>query len=282
MGNKGWIALDVDGTLTAEVNSIPCQVIHYLERLAGQGWNILILTGRAFSICKLVTNAFSFPYFLGVQNGADILKMPEGQLLSRQYLSGKEISNIEQIYQGKEDLIIYSGYEKGDFCYYRPHRFSQPFLAHLEHLKKQCPVPWEEVKSFDFSADFAFPLIKCFGHQEHLRGEEEKLNQIPSLQAAMIGDPIGKVFHFNLVTHSQATKGQALKKIIGTQNPRGKIIAAGDDRNDLSMFAEADIRIVMETAPKDVLSKADIIAPAASKCGIIEALDAAFLLNRKK
>lgn len=274
MKNKGWIALDVDGTLTAAFDSIPAQVTQYLEQLAGQGWNILILTGRALSICKLVTSAFTFPYFLGVQNGADILKMPEEQLLQRQYLTSKEIANIEEIYQGKEDLIIYSGYEKGDFCYYRPERFSQTLLTHLTHLQKQCPVPWKEVNSFDFSADFAFPLIKCFGHQEHLRIEEEKLNKIPSLQAAMIGDPIGKVLHFNLVTHFQATKGQALKKIIGA-GARGKIIAAGDDRNDLSMFAEADVSIVMETAPKDVLAKADIIASAAAKCGIIAALEKA-------
>ena len=277
MESKGWIALDVDGTLTAELHSIPAQVTQYLECLAAQGWNILILTGRAFSICKLVTAAFSFPYFLGVQNGADILKMPEAKLLSRRYLTGKDIIHIEQIYQGKEDLIIYSGYEKGDFCYYRPERFSPQFLTHLEHLQRQCPVRWKEVKSFDFSPDFAFPLVKCFGHQGHLREEEEKLNQSPSLQAAMISDPIGKMFHFNLVTHQQATKGEALKKIIGAQNPRGKIIAAGDDRNDLSMFAEADIRIVMETAPKDVLCQADIIAPPASKCGIIEALEKALI-----
>lgn len=271
-----WIALDIDGTLTCKLDSIPEPVSNYLESLSKDGWNIMILTGRAFSYFSHVKYAFKFPYYLALQNGADILKMPEKKLVKRTYLTIEDLKTVETIYEGEEDLIVYSGFEQGDFCYFRPEKFSSHLLDHIEHLKTLSAKPWQQVKAFDFHADFSFPLIKCFGAKESMRKIEERLNLTSNIQAAMIADPIGKIIHFNLVTHSSATKGNALRSIIGSN--RTKLIAAGDDRNDLSMFKEADVRIVMETAPKEVLAHADIIAPPASACGIIEALEKAIKL----
>lgn len=141
---------------------------------------------------------------------------------------------------------------------------------HLERLKRHGR-PWQVVESFDFHADFSFPLIKCYGAKETMERIEKKLNEHPAIEAAMIGDPIGKKAHFNLIT--AVTKGSALLSIL--DGDQGKVIAAGDDRNDLSMFAVAHVSIVMETAPQELLLQADIIAPAASRCGIIEALEMA-------
>ena len=68
---------------------------------------------------------------------------------------------------------------------------------------------------------------------------------------------------------------KAGKELIALTKERGKVIAAGDDYNDEPMLEAADIKVVMATAPADLLSKADIIAPAASEDGIICGLEAA-------
>ncbi|HSX03803.1 MAG TPA: HAD family hydrolase [Rhabdochlamydiaceae bacterium] len=276
MDHKGWIALDIDGTLTAEIDSIPLPVIKYLEGLVHQGWNILILTGRALSYFNSIMRSLTFPYYLAIQNGADILKMPEKKLLNRQYLTTADLRELEKLHLSDEDMIIYSGYEHGDFCYFRPHKFSEMLLEHLDRIEKDSPKPWKQMESFDFSEDFCFPLVKCFGHVDTIRKIEIEVNRHPNLSAATIRDPVSKKHHFNIVTHRQSTKGCALRSIVGKTDKR--IIAAGDDRNDLSMFAEADLRIVMETAPKEILAVADIIAPSAAKHGIIEALEKAINL----
>jgi hydroxymethylpyrimidine pyrophosphatase-like HAD family hydrolase len=73
-------------------------------------------------------------------------------------------------------------------------------------------------------------------------------------------------------THPEVSKGHAVldfKRICG---PSVKVIAAGDDNNDLPMLAAADVKVVMGTAPKTVLEVADIIAPPASQEGIIAGL----------
>lgn len=273
MGSKGWIALDIDGTITDNVHSIPKEVILFFKELVREGWHLVFVTGRTFSFGLSSLKALDFPYFLAVQNGSDILEMPSRHLFSQSYLKANIVEKLESAYRGqKEDFLIYAGYEKGDFCYYRPARFSQSFLEYLEVIKALSPEPWKPLETFAFSPEMRFPLIKCLGTKTAMQALNTTLETIPGVHATMIRDRFMEDLYLNLVTDAQATKGHALDRIMQQKKITGPVIAAGDDFNDLSMLHRADIRIVMETAPQEVLAKAHIIAPSASKQGIIQAL----------
>lgn len=273
MTHKGWIALDIDGTITDHIDTVPIEVVAYLKGLAAQGWKLIFLTGRTFSFGQKALKNFDFPYFFAMQNGADILQMPERTLISRAYLKGDVISVLEGAYAGeKEDFLLYAGYEKGDFCYYRPLRFSPAYLVFLEKMKTLCPEPWKAVNSFNFDKEAAFPLIKCLGTREEMDRIHQLLSAIPHLYVTLIRDSIWKDLYLNLVTHPLATKGLALQRTIAAAGLRGPVIAAGDDLNDLTMLECADFSIAMETAPAQLLTKADLVAPSAAKLGIIAAL----------
>jgi hydroxymethylpyrimidine pyrophosphatase-like HAD family hydrolase len=88
----------------------------------------------------------------------------------------------------------------------------------------------------------------------------------------MIRDPLGEDIYLILVTAKEGTKGKALHRIKDLVGNAGPTIAAGDDLNDISMLEEADIRIVMEGAPKEMLSLATIIGRHGKHHAIIEAL----------
>ena len=273
--SSGWIALDIDGTVTDARHSIPAAVRSYLKSLVQKKWNVMFLTGRTFAYSFSALKELDFPYYLAVQNGADILKMPEKKILSQNYLVASVVQNLEEIYHEKtEDYLIYAGVEHGDFCYYRPQRFSLEMLTYLEEIKALSPEPWKAMDSFNFSSAMRFPLIKCLGKEEEMRKVQKKLQKNSALHIALIRDPMTQELFLNLITDKQATKGKALQHLTrGGQ----KIIAAGDDRNDLPMFEVADISIAMETAPPEVLDKADLIAKSASQQGIIAALEQALL-----
>lgn len=273
---KGLIALDIDGTITEDIHKIPERVAGFLKKLWQQGWQMVFITGRTFSFGHSTLKNLDFPYYFAVQNGADILEMPKKRQVSRHYLENSIIPSIEELYgTEKEDFIIYAGHDKGDFCYYRPNRFSPFLLSYLEEIKKLAPEPWKEVSSFQMDALKTFPLIKCLGSKEAMTKINQALNSLSSLHVTLIRDPIGEGLYLNLVTSSSATKGKALIKAAETLDIQGPLIAAGDDLNDISMIEKAHIRIVMETAPKQLLDKAHIIAPSAAKEGIIPALSQA-------
>lgn len=271
--NKGWIALDIDGTITEELHEMPEQVADYLQTLAVEGWRVMFITGRIFSFAHSVLKTLQFPYYVALQNGADILEMPKRRLVSRSYLQETLIPELERAYLGcPEDFIVYAGYDHGDFCYYRPHHFSPNIQDYLGRLKSLSAAPWKEVEHFEDLDQKEFSLVKCFGGEEMMRSLQARLELIPDVEATLIRDTINPNFYLILITSRLATKGAAIDRIIASEDGEGLVIAAGDDLNDVTMFKRADISIVMETAPKELLEHADIVAESASKFGIIQAL----------
>jgi HAD superfamily hydrolase (TIGR01484 family) len=267
----GWIALDIDGTITDKSHHVPPQVVQFLHDLESSGWELVFITGRTFSFGSTALKEFNFPYYLAVQNGADILFMPHKELVSRHYLDNQVIPVLEQAYRGeKEDFLVYAGFERGDFCYYRPERFSPSMTEHVHKIMSYSPEPWKAVDNFRFEKPIAFPLVKCLGTKDAMLRINGLLQSIPEIEATMIRDPLGEGIYLNLVTAKQATKGNALQRIKEVIGDGGPVIAAGDDLNDISMLEHADVKIVMASAPSEMLQMATIIAEG--EHGIIEAL----------
>lgn len=272
---RGCICLDIDGTLTANPYQVPPRVVQTLIDLYQKGWVFLFVTGRLYSFAQSVLQDIPFPFFFAVQNGADLLWMPEKKLLAREYLTAAQVPILEEICSNmKEDLLLYSGFEKGDFCYYRPARFSPKMLEHLEIVKTLSHKPWQEREDFFFSPEEQFPLVKALGSEEEVFGLISSLKQHKAFEATCVRDPISKDknVYLGLITSSQANKGKVLQKMRALLPKGCFFIAAGDDYNDVSMLEEADFSIVMETASEPIKEKADLLARSAEIEGIIEAL----------
>lgn len=276
MGKKATIALDIDGTISDDTKRIPMPVASYLSSLHNDGHTLIFLTGRPFMYAMTALGKLSFPYILGVQNGSDIIEMPKKKRVIHNYFSKNILTHLDELYENEnEDYLIYAGFEKGDFCYYRKDKFSAKMLDYLELLKALTPAPWESVSSFDAIEQNSFPLIKCVGQEAHMKHIASKMQELFDLEIVTIADPIEKGLYLNLLTHPKANKKSALEQIIQSYEYQSPIIAAGDDYNDHAMLSFADISIVMETAPKGMHNVADILAKSSNDCGIIDALQEA-------
>lgn len=270
---KGCICLDIDGTLTADPHFIPDQVVECLRFLYGKGWNFVFATGRTYSFAIKTLEKIDFPFLFAAQNGADILQMPEKKLLSQSYLSSDVVFQLERIGEGKEeDFLIYTGWEKGDFCYYRPKKFSQKILDHIEIIQSFSVEPWQALDEFHFKKNETFPLIKYLGTKEGMQELTPLIQKISGVEISFIKDPVSEGVYLNLITAPSASKGEVLRKVRSYFPKETLFIAAGDDLNDVSMLEEADIAIVMGSAPEKMLSLADIKAKSAKELGIIQAL----------
>jgi Cof subfamily protein (haloacid dehalogenase superfamily) len=269
----GWIALDIDGTITDESHHAPPQVVQFLHSLEKMGWELVFITGRSYSFGYRVVKEFDFPFYLAIQNGADILYMPHKELVARHYLDNRVFPILEAAYRSeKEDFIVYSGYERGDFCYYRPEKFSPTLIDYLHKIMALSPEPWRSVHHFDFEEKMSFPLVKCFGPKEAMQRVNALLQTFSEISATMIRDPLSEGIYLILVTARQATKGHALQIVREVIGDGGPVIAAGDDLNDISMLQKADVKIVMSSAPPEMHSMATILATHSHEHGIIDAL----------
>lgn len=273
---NGLIALDIDGTITTDMQDIPSNVVEYFTSLHHEGWTLVFITGRTFDFGYHVLKALPFQYYYAVQNGAILLSMPDRVLLSKKYLDHSILSQMEMICEGEPtDCVIYAGMEWDNRCFYRPRHFSEQLLHYLGARQKAFGEEWIPLKSFKDLQIKEFPSLKCFGELESAHHIAKKIEKTLGLHVPVIKDPFCHDYYVVQATHSQVSKGQVLRDLVNSLNFQGKIIAAGDDLNDLSMFEEADVKIAMENAPPALKVKADIIAPPASLAGIIQGLNQA-------
>ena len=198
--------------------------------------------------------------------------MPGAKPLFKNYLSPRVLRTVEEAYEGIDsDFLVYAGYEKGDYCYWRPQRLSKDDLDYLGDLQKRQKEVWRRVESFDAVKD-DFPLIKCFGPSARMKIVSDRLKASGLFQVATIRDPFHENYQILLVTDKAVSKGEALKKVFQKMGRGKRVIGAGDDENDLSLLEVADIKIAMSHAPQFLQEKADLIAPPTQDCGIIHAL----------
>jgi hydroxymethylpyrimidine pyrophosphatase-like HAD family hydrolase len=269
---KQLIALDIDGTLTSELHRLPSEVRDYLKHLEGEGCQIVLITGRSYSLAYPPLSEWDFPYLLAVHNGALILEMPHKRIISTQYIDKGMTSVLDCIVEEEEtDYGLYTGLENDDLCYYRPHLFSSRLREYVQRRAELCREDWRQVESFDLLPLNSITAIKFFGDRPSAERIQKRVEAELSLHIPVIRDPIDETVFIAQATHPGVDKGSVIDKVRGREKLH--VIAAGDDHNDIPMLVKADVKIVMSTAPLHVQTLADVIAKPAKDNGIIEALE---------
>jgi len=263
---KGTIALDIDGTLTTHPDRLEPPVHHFLEKLVDEGWQLAFITGRTFSFAKQLFAHFQVPYLLVVQNGAASYQMPEKRCLEKRMIPASSLDLLQEEGVG---LLVESGQENGDTCYYLKDAFKGEELVYLEFRKSISPERFQPLASFSEFPHAFFAAGKFFAESEKAHKIAERLQKEALFRVVVIRDPFRKGFFIAHINAHKASKGEIVK---GLRRP---LIVAGDDYNDSEMLKEADVKIVMGNAPADMHALADIVAPPAAQNGIIKALEEA-------
>lgn len=279
---RGLIALDIDGTITTQLLSMPPRVASFLESINHDQWQVIFLTGRTFHFAYQVLQVLKFPYFIGVQNGAITLEMPKREVVQKNYLTSSVLSEMNEICHSRQtDYVIYSGYLNDDIVYYRNTYFSPEQIRYMMTRSKAFRENWIEVESYESLPVHEFASLKCFGdHALAVELSHEIENKL-GLHAPLIRDPFEANRYIAQATHAHVTKGAAVRDMRERLMLEGPVIVAGDDYNDLSLFEAGDIKVAMGNSPKALLDQATIVAPPASQEGIIEGLTKAIKLARE-
>jgi len=270
---RGLIALDIDGTLTSDHDTIPLEVLGFLDECIEQGFDLIFITGRSYPRTHPMIQLKS-PYYLAVQNGAQCFHMPTGERIFDRFLDGSLLPLFAQICeQEPTGMVVFDpGFEE-DLCYFRRQDFNSDLFEYLQRRRKTFHENWREVEDFSQVPMSDFPALKYFGFLDSLERICGHMHRHGlHVDAPIIRDPFGEGYYVAQVTAEGVNKGDALRRFAEHRQNGGPMIAAGDDYNDLSMIEQADVKVVMKTAPQPLLDIADIVAGAPAEMGIIEGL----------
>ncbi|MEZ5315740.1 MAG: HAD family hydrolase [Chlamydiales bacterium] len=263
---KGIIALDIDGTITIDKSQIHEKVQDFLNFLIEDGWQLIFLTGRMFSFAYPVLSKLKGEYYLAVQNGAALYKMPLIQLVKKHYLPIHLLTKLPR------NIVIESGKENDDLCYYCPMDFRREELELIHSRISFFPEKWVVVHGFENLDITDFAVGKYFGDKRKVNVFIKKMNQFTELRTQLIRDPFKLDQYIIFLNHIQASKGNILAAFQQFYPSNLPVISAGNDLNDLDMLQRSTFKIVMPDAPEELKNLAHLIAPPVENFGIIDAI----------
>ncbi|NGX53688.1 MAG: hypothetical protein K1000chlam4_00405 [Chlamydiae bacterium] len=270
---KGTIALDIDGTITVNKHELEIPVKKYLSELVERGWRLIFLTGRSFSFATPLFQDFEGEYLIGVQNGSALYSMPTATELAKHYLPCHFLPAIETVFHEEQcGFVVESGRENQDICYYKTANFTPEGREYLKFRISISPEMWVDTPSYESLPLKNFAVGKYFATKEQAHRIADKIRKIDQFNVMVITDPYREGYHVAHISQKGASKARALSHFMEKDGP---LIVAGDDYNDEEMVKMGDVKIVMENAPRELHSLADILAPPAKEQGIIPALEEA-------
>lgn len=234
------------------------------------GWEVFLITGRNYTFAEPLLKNLDFPYLLGLQNGALFLSMPSQKIQLRKYLPFEVMLKLhKQFILHDLEFVVEGGIERGDICFFRNERFSADEVAYFRFRESMSKAKWQAIRDFAEIGPADVPLLKCFGSQEDLMAVRSEIKH--KVHMPIVRDPF-RDSYVSLTTDEEATKGCTLQTLLSKNKPYDEVVVCGDDLNDEPMLRLATKKVIMATAPQELLELADIIVPPAQENGILEVL----------
>lgn len=269
------LATDMDGTLLMNNKVLSQENIEALKRAKEHGVEIVICTGRPYPSVKPYLQQLGFDCWVITNNGA-IIRNKQGDIISVVYMKTKALQEVIRLLQEEN---IYFHVSDENYTYIKSYRERIKNIHRLiiqtgaSKLKAYLVSTWHVLfkgshKKVDFSnflkengkAASIFILSSC---RQQLQNLSNKLKNINNIDITSSGSDNVEVLDEN------ATKGKALNQLAQMLNiDKERVIAVGDNYNDLSMIEYAGLGVAMENAEKAVIEKANWVTKSNENHGI--------------
>lgn len=240
---------DLDGTLlnsNAEVSPNTKKILNDL--IDNKGLKFTVATARTPATAVPILDGIDIDLPAVMMNGVLLYNIKEQKYLDIKSIDKAVVKTICDIFKdAKKDYFAYGIKDNKLVVYYRNmNRYEE------KYYEERCGRP---LKTFihveDYDADMAGAEIINFvvlDTYDNLKGIEEQLKKIDEVTANLYEDLYGDGNFFMDVYNSNASKANAIKNLAENYLDGEKIIAFGDNINDIPMFEEADECYAVENA----------------------------------
>lgn len=264
------IAIDMDGTLLNGENKISPRNKEAINKAKSLGVNIVLSTGRLFA------SANEYADYLGLTtpiiscNGAFIAEQNKSNVIYDSALDKEVAKKVIEL--SERENIYYHFYD--DEAFYLTEK-----NASLDLFKE-----WTGESNIYHGIDFhtmSNPLKELEENQVRVYkyiivdDDKEKLLNFRNKISQLTGVEIASSWSNNIeIMNKGVTKGNGLKKLCKKYNiPCSKVIAIGDNENDISMLKEAGLAVAMENGDKIAKEHAHYITDTNENDGVAKVIE---------
>ena len=264
------IALDVDGTILPDSKEIHPRTKEVLHELSIRGVTIVIATGRRWRTAMDVIEPLGSGEYLIQSSGAVIRHIKTADILYERYIAGNIARKIVEIGQALGVTGVW---------YDTPRRSRKLYvfgkIASVDALTQYASrnlSAFIEVDNFQALTD-AMELV-FFGNTHDLHELDRRLSNSFSTSVRIMPWTNGAFSSLVLeVVERTVSKGSALEWLSGHLGiSRDRVIAIGDDINDLEMISWAGTGVAMGNANEALTALADVVIGRANEQGLAKYL----------
>ena len=242
------LVTDIDGTLLDDNNQVTPKTLEAFQQIKRQDIKIALATGRFFPDAHHFAKRIAFHCPMILIHGA-VIQAFEGSIINQQILPIESIPVLLELAQKEE--IPYQIFQNDRFIMPRKTKWNDIYLNYSEIEPLIMPDIVQYLKRHQDI--FAFTFLGAPERLGSMRKKiEEKLNGSVSIASA----------HPNVleVLAPGVNKGKAIKELASYLDiPLSKVIAIGDNYNDIEMIKMAGLGIAMGNAPQKVKDAATYI-----------------------
>jgi 5-amino-6-(5-phospho-D-ribitylamino)uracil phosphatase len=270
------VACDLDGTLIGWNHKINARDLDALRRAREAGIHVAICTGRNSRECAGVISALQAEGLGVFVNGAMVCAMADGKAVYSTFLADDLVFEAIDFFGQRGHAVLVLADDRESrlpvYCltdHGPPHQGTTDWLAYNRvHAEPTSELPASfrgrvvrvgVVINVSQAADLERELLRDFGHRSSTH----------SIYSPHYDCQVIEVFH------------QAVNKWTGLEHlaeqlsvESNRIIAIGDDVNDLAMLRGAGLSFAMGDASPAIQREAKCITGKQADCGVAQVIDA--------
>ena len=259
------LVLDLDGTLLHDDLELDPAQVSAFRRAMERGLTITVATGRMPRAAARYVAQLQITAPVILYNGA----------LVQDPVTGRDLLSLEippglpwKVYQSFAQAPVHPLFYQDDHLYCLG--LTPPIAAYCRE-RRLTPETVTDPEPFLRLGSF----VKCLfiGHPADLRPLREEIASQLGTEARLVHS---RPDQLDLLP-AAASKGAALRFLVRYLGiPLSRVIAVGDEENDLEMLQESGLGIAMAHAPEEVRAAADRVAPSADAGGLLGLLTELF------
>lgn len=261
MHSKGIVVTDFDGTIYSDGSGFHEQDLATLRSLGEEGYVRVIATGRSMqSLFRVIDAGFPVDYIV-FSSGAGVFDLTQGQLLKRTVFSAEETVTIcHKLFELKADFMVHHPIPDNHFFHYYQHGGHNPDFFHRKKLYDDYAheFDWGEVEKLEATQ---FVIISPSGEEMYRRIEKE-IQEVSVIRSSSPLDHRSMWIEiFPAGSHKASGVAWLAERL---EIPQERVMAIGNDFNDLHMLEWASTGFVVENAPEELRKNFVVVEP----CGM--------------
>ncbi|MBR0141135.1 MAG: HAD family phosphatase [Ruminococcus sp.] len=261
---------DLDGTLLDPSSDVTDVTAEKLNRLIKKGMNFSVATARSVYSVKPKMSSVDMNIPCILMNGVNIYDLKNDSFIKNEFIAPAASAEILKAFENHGKNCFMYRIDNGILTCYYSELITDVMKNFAEVRKYEYKKPFVKCRLEDYADEYSVYFTSTGSYDELLPVKLE-IEKIKDIDSAFYLDVYNDAWYLEVFSH-RASKSNGIK-FLREKYGFDKVVAFGDNLNDLPMFAQADFKIAVGNARDEVKSAADIVIGDNKNNGVAEWLE---------